>query len=403
VLPFVPRPALIGGDEPHYALAAYSLAIDRDIDLANNYREVAEGSKAAGRKHAGTELDQHIRMRHGRLVFMHPLGLPALLAPLVWLQQTIAPGSPPDFLLAGSSLTISFLALLAGWSAIRRYTGDPQLSAFVALGIFFSTPIWFYSRTFFTEPYIWSLVVLATAGIASSRWLAAGIALGLAFLMKETAALIVLPVLVFVMSRYGVRKAAALAVGPGVALVAFLAKNTLMYGSVLVTFQAFERGSLLHGLIGLIVDIEHGVLWFAPLLIVASLGWIVALRRSRELNSELLSSLATAAAFYGLTALWVDWRGGSCYGPRLLVPIMPLLAIPLIRLWREGGPWLRGAAVFAALVGITVQMCAALHPSQAFWSASVGDLLLHDALTRLVGVAVAAYLLWRIVPRDRKS
>jgi hypothetical protein len=141
VLPFACRPALIGGDEPHYALAAHSIAVDRDIDLANNYREVAEGSNAAGRKFAGTELDRHIRTRHGRSVFMHPIGLPALLAPLVWLQQRLVPGSPPDLVLGGASLTISFLALLAGWSAIRRYTDDRRLGAFVVLGIYFSTPL----------------------------------------------------------------------------------------------------------------------------------------------------------------------------------------------------------------------------------------------------------------------
>jgi len=33
LLPFVSRPALIGGDEAHYALAAHSVGTDHDLDL----------------------------------------------------------------------------------------------------------------------------------------------------------------------------------------------------------------------------------------------------------------------------------------------------------------------------------------------------------------------------------
>ena len=113
---------LIGGDEPHYALAAYSIAIDRDLDLINNYQEVLEGSNAAGRRYAGVDLDHHIRDRGGAPAFEHPIGLPAMLAPLVWLQQRIAPGSPPDLLLIGTSLMLTFCARISPTA-----TGDQWL------------------------------------------------------------------------------------------------------------------------------------------------------------------------------------------------------------------------------------------------------------------------------------
>jgi hypothetical protein len=402
ILPFAMRPALIGGDEPHYALAAHSLAVDGDIDLVNNYREVLEGSSAAGEKHAGDELDQHIRQRFGRTVFVHPIGLPAMLAPLVWLQQKIAPGSAPDILLGGATLTITFLALLAGWSVVRGSAGDARLSAFVVLGIYFSTPLWFYSRTFFTEPYIWSFIVLAIAGIFHSHVVAAGFALGLAFLMKESAALIVVPVMVVAWRRYGFRRASLLSIGTGAAVVVFLVKNKLVYGAALATYQPFVTGSLLEGLVGVVFDLEHGVLWFAPLVFAAAVGWFLPPYRKDSLTSELGLSLVCVAAFYVMTALWADFRGGACYGPRLMVPVLPLFVVPLLRFWRSGGRWPRGAALMAALVGITIQVCAALDPFNAFWSVPISELLLGSWIDRLVGVLVAVVLLWRIAPLDRK-
>ena len=55
--PWLVRPYLIGGDEPHYALMAHSIAVDHDIDLTQDYIRVAAGSKAAGaRDSAGAQI-----------------------------------------------------------------------------------------------------------------------------------------------------------------------------------------------------------------------------------------------------------------------------------------------------------------------------------------------------------
>jgi len=84
ILPFVGRPALIGGDEPHYALMAHSMAVDRDLELENNYVAVENGSSAAGSRQAGKRLDRHVAEFGERTVFTHPLGLPLLVAPLLF-------------------------------------------------------------------------------------------------------------------------------------------------------------------------------------------------------------------------------------------------------------------------------------------------------------------------------
>jgi hypothetical protein len=167
--PWLVRPFLIGGDEPHYALMAHSIAVDHDIDLTEDYLRVAEGSKAAGSKRAGTELDPHLRFVGDREVFSHPLGLPVLAAPLIALQQALLPGSAPDYLLSLFGLILTFAALLAGRNLIDRSLGAGDL----AIGLYFASPLWFYSRTFFTEPFVWSTVVLALWLISRERNIAA--------------------------------------------------------------------------------------------------------------------------------------------------------------------------------------------------------------------------------------
>ncbi|MGH9456572.1 MAG: hypothetical protein ACRD2J_02915 [Thermoanaerobaculia bacterium] len=102
LIPFANRPWIVGGDEPHFALMAHSIAVDGDLALAEDYARVERGSKAAGGMVAGKAIDRHVRRVSDIEVFSHPLGLPLLVAPLVGFQQTLAPGSPPIFSFSAS-------------------------------------------------------------------------------------------------------------------------------------------------------------------------------------------------------------------------------------------------------------------------------------------------------------
>lgn len=403
LLPFATRPALIGGDEPHYALMAHSIAVDGDLDLADDYRAVAAGSTAAGRKRAGQTLDHHLIDVGGRQVFGHPLGLPLLAAPLVWVQQRLAPGTAPDIPFGLFGLALTFAALLAGWRLVWRWSGDSRVAALTVFGAYFSSPLWYYSRTFFTEPYTWSFAVLALAALASGRLAAASLLLALTLAMKETALLLVLPILAGAAWRYGVAAAARLAVGPAVFALLFAAKNVILVGQPLATFQPYRVGSLFAGARGLLVDPSRGLSWFAPLLLVAALAaWVLpAARRAGGIPAALAG--AAFAAYFVVTAAWVDWRGGSGYGPRLLVPALAALAVPLAGLVaRRGGlpralSWLLGILFVA---GFTVQWCAAVDPVPAFWSIPVAELLgarpWMSLAGALVGTGLGALLLARV-------
>ncbi len=267
-LPWLVRPFLIGGDEAHYALMAGSIAVDRDVDLGEDYLRIADGSRAAGFKRAGTELDPHVRVVNGREVFSHPLGLPLLAAPLVALQQALLPGSAPDFLLGIFGLCVTFAALLAGRELLERSFGVGDL----AIGFYFASPLWFYSRTFFTEPYIWSAVVLALWLITRERFVAAGALFGAALALKESALLAVAPVLLAGGLGRGWKRAMTLLAGPITVVGLWAAKNMVVYGRWFETFQAFRMGNPFRGLLGVLLDPRHGVLVFAPVVVLVVAG-----------------------------------------------------------------------------------------------------------------------------------
>jgi len=228
LLPFVTRPALIGGDEPHYALAAYSLATDLDLELADDYDAVSKGSRAAGRKRAGQDLDRHFVYVNGRRVFAHPIGLPLLAAPLVAAVNAVSPDVSPDLPLAMLSLAVTFVGLAAGWRLLRDLAGGGPAASWLVFGIYFCSPLWYYSRTFFTEPYTWAFAVLAISALAQRRPLLAGLFLALTLAMKETALLLVFPILVGSLLLQGIATATAAAAGPALFALAFIVKNMVL-------------------------------------------------------------------------------------------------------------------------------------------------------------------------------
>jgi hypothetical protein len=395
VFPFVTRPALIGGDEPHYALAAHSLATDGDADLEDDYREVEQGSNAAGKRRAGTILDRHLLDRDGVGVFAHPLGLPLLAAPLVWVAQSVAPGSAPDLVLGALGLAVTFVALLAGRDLLRRIVGEPGASV-VAFSVYFATPLWFYSRTFFTEPYVWSLAVLGLWSMARDRWTSGGVVLALTLAVKETSLVVVAPVLLYVLVRFGAGRFLRAAIGPALFAIVFVARNLHLWGEPWVTFQPFHRGSVVEGTLGLLASPEHGLLWFAPLVALLPAAVLDPARRSAVAAGASPAALVIFAGYFAVTAAWLDWGGGSSYGPRLLLPGIAALAVPLAGIWRviaPGGRWRRAWAVLA-IAGFAVQWSAAVEPRAALFSGAVPDLLTRHPAWALFGVGLGV-LCWR--------
>jgi len=394
--PLLSRPGLIGGDEPHYAVMAWSLAFDGDLRLENDYEAVArDGSPAAGRRNAGKELDRHLLRRAAGLVPSHPIGLPLMVAPLLRLAAAAGVGRLPDAVLLGWSLLWTLLGYLAVAAVLGRWLGDRKAGRVLAAVTFFSSPLWFYGRTFFTEPYLWSFAAVALWLLVRDRPLAAGLLLGASILIKEPALLLVAVVVAGVFWLRGPSVGLRVSIGPALGIAGFLMRNVLLYGEAPVTFfQPFQRGDPLRGLLGVLFDPRHGLLPFFPLAVLGLYGLV----RARGAVDRKLALLAGAAivAQLGLVASWTDWTGGSCYGPRLLVPILPALGVGVAIAWKQsGGTISRTLLIALAALGFGVQAVAVTSPFRAFWSIRLDELLFaKTGAWAIAALAAAAFGFW---------
>lgn len=396
---FLARPFLIGGDEPHLAAMTSSVAFDRDFALANQYAQVElEGSSAAGKRFAGKPIERHLVEKANGAQFSHGLGLPLLAAPFVWVAQSLFGLPWPDPILGILAVLASFCGLLCGADLLGRFLGDRRQGRFFAVTLFCSSPLWFYSRTFFTEPFVWSGVVVAVWLAARRSFFASGALLGAAILIREPALVVAAPLLVGMALLCGFKASAKAAIGPTVALVAVACRNLFLNGGGLFDFpQPFQYGDVLAGTLGLLLDRGHGLVPFMPLAVLAPFG--TSLGSDRAERVVLLCGAAAFILYFLLAASWVDWRGGSCFGPRLIVPALPLLAPAIALAWQRLGRG-RTAASFllvAAALGAALEISAIASPFHAFWSTDLLRLISRSGSATAVFVAAAmlSFVLFR--------
>jgi|GEM_PF-1068964 len=120
------------GDEPHYLLAAHSLAFDGDFDLSNNY---AQHDYRAF--YTEPELNPHTRPGpRGEAVLTHNLGLSILLAPAYRLGGLLG----VEYFLAALGALLAMAIFLLGY----QLTGNWLAAAIGWLAISFTPPMLWY-------------------------------------------------------------------------------------------------------------------------------------------------------------------------------------------------------------------------------------------------------------------
>jgi hypothetical protein len=263
-------------------------------------------------------------------------------------------------------LTNLLVTAVSAW-LVLKFVSALGYSTGIALGtsLLFAlgTSAMVYAHYYFTEPLSGLTLVGSILGLYVYRarkqeryaWLA-GVTMSLAVATKLINILFLVPVLAYavgslwpeVCASRRVRNKEALVnvwrmksrwLPVGLPLVLTLALlgvfNALRWGSPFASgYPAWERFThpLLAGVWGLLFSSEKGLFVYNPILIVSLLALPLFWRRHR---SEALVILAVAALHILVYARWHDWRGGVAWGPRFLVPLLPLLILPLAPLLTE--------------------------------------------------------------------
>ena len=227
----------------------------------------------------------------------------------------------------------------------------------VALAVAFGTGIFPYSTVMMAHVPPALFLLLAFVWM-DERPLLAGICAGIAgvsYYMCIPAAIVMLIALALRDRKAALRFALG-GLPFGLALAAY---QYACFGSPFVTSletsQNFTEKGLLFGVFrlpsaealwGLTFSEYRGLFFASPFLLFSFLG----LRRMR--HSDAVTIVAIAAIFFFAIASFNGWHGGSAFGPRYLLPMVPLLAIPLL--------FLRGRAI-GGVAGVLAVFAFAVH------------------------------------------
>jgi len=235
------------------------------------------------------------------------------------------------------------------------------------------TPLWVYSRSYYGENsqaalLIWLLFCAHVATETKARGWAVltGIIGGLLFDAKPIF-LLVLPLVAFALPRRRVTDY-CLGLIPGV--LACLAYNVARFGLPWAFGYSAGRDGLLGfatpppvGLFGNLASPGKSIFLYAPLLAAAPFG----VRALVNLNRRfwLLAWSAPIVVIVLLVSCWWSWSGDWAWGPRYLVPLIPLIAIPALMLVLGGGR-ARGVVAILLCGGVLVQLPAILLPHSLY-------------------------------------
>ncbi|HEY4103607.1 MAG TPA: hypothetical protein VGM44_06935 [Polyangiaceae bacterium] len=403
---FVGLPLITSGDEPHYLVMIHSLIDDGDFDLDNNYLAARQGALDVGRGRAGVPLDRHVewygadgkpyewsqifeyekldpaqpqlraqvpRLKPGAQsefvgrpqYSQHPPGLAALLTPVLypfrgtrWVEH---------FALFFAEIS-GFLLALAVRAVYRTLSSDRGLVNTATLITVLCSPLWYYGRTLFSEPWLALFAVAALACALRREWFfVSGLLIALGMQMKPPFALFALPLAVDRLLARDVRGLISFSLPVAASFGLVLASNQHFFGSPLHSAQPWASGNPFVGLLGLLFSWNHGLVLFSPVIVLAALGFRQLLRAHRRLA---WLSAGMFVPYFLLMSLWRVWDGGYCYGPRLIAPTIPFAFFGIIKvletLHQRSLAFQRRAAALCGVSFLISALGAILH--LAFWN-----------------------------------
>jgi hypothetical protein len=315
---------------------------------------------------------------HGIHYSKHAIGESLLLLPVVILGELV-PRADMGTVTAFAASLLTAAVAAAAVSILFLFALDlgarVRTAAVTALIFAFCTMQWSYAHDAFDITPTGCCLLLALFAAhrmrlrRPGRWLlVSGWALACAILLRVPSAALMPIYGLYVYQCWPCRTQSARLIAlcrwslPTLAVLAFTGwYDWVRFGTPLETGYGIGSSNgftfpLWQGLAGLLISPGKSIFLYSPVLVLAFIGYPSFVRRDRSLALAVLAIAVVTVFFY---ARFHDWSGDWAWGPRFMLPFIPLLLLAIIGVVETWATWnwrLRAGAGLLISASIAVQL-----------------------------------------------
>ncbi len=285
-----------------------------------------------------------------------------------------------EFFLSHMFLTFTVIASISAlgavflYKSIRLLSYPTNIAVVLALLYAFSTNVFFYATGYFHHNLSATLGIAAFYLLLAARQKAdrpslrraafgAGVLSGSAFLIEYPTILTGAWLGVWLFWAISKRSSGYYLLGFVPPLLILALNNWLAFDNPFTTSyrylainNRFHTSGLfgltyprMESLVGLVVGDKSGLFIFAPLAVIGILGIACQILKRKNEQTVALLCGAIVASYLAFYASYSVWDGGSVFGPRFLIPLLPFVFLGVAFATEFVPKWVIGAA---AVIGI---------------------------------------------------
>jgi hypothetical protein len=281
------------------------------------------------------------------------LGFSIITIPFYLVTKTIAKWIDPEAIdiitrfapmLANVFITAITCAILFSFAKLlfqKRY-----IALIITILYGFATLAWPYSRYDFSEPLTGLCLLLSLYTIVLYQqskkifWLSIS-SISICFAMftrvfEATAIFVWILYLIWYFKKdrvpINLKILVSILTPIAITIIFFFWYNYYRFGNMVVTGYEQEIFSprqfisaLFTGIYGLLFSPGKGIFWYSAPVILAIFAFPIFWKQTRSLSLLCLTIIILHFLIY---SIWHAWEGGWCWGPRNLVPIIPIFILP---------------------------------------------------------------------------
>ncbi|MEO8071091.1 MAG: hypothetical protein ABI652_06790, partial [Acidobacteriota bacterium] len=269
----------------------------------------------------------------------------------------------PKAAVAMASTVPAAVAVAFGFLLAWRLSANAEASLRAALALAFGTLLWPYGKFGFNAALACAALSSGVYGVGVGTLTrrigllaAGGAALGFAMLTRHELSLAAAVCLLWLswQVRTDTRRIALMLAGAAGVVVAAgvsMALNVSRFGDPF--FAGHRPVFSLAGALAFLISPSGALLLYSPVAVAA----VALIPRAFKGDPLSLLLLLVSAVMGGFYASLDDWLGTRSYGPRYLVPLLPMLVAPFALWWtRARRPALRLALVTLSAASVLVQL-----------------------------------------------